>query len=107
MVRTIVSLDDDDKAWLDRAARSQRVPMTKLVRHAIRRLRQEQEAAPQGFERLLRETAGTWKAGDGLAYQRLLRADAAIADSAAALCVASTAGSCPMRFRRRSPSATA
>jgi len=49
--------------------------MTKLVRRAIRRLRQEQEAAPQGFERLLRETAGSWKAGDGLAYQRWLRAE--------------------------------
>jgi len=74
VVRTVVSLDDDDKAWLDRAARSERIQMTRLVRRAIRRLRQEQEAAPQGFERLLRETTGSWKAGDGLAYQRRLRA---------------------------------
>jgi hypothetical protein len=75
MVRTVISLDDDDKAWLDRAARSERIPMTRLVRRAIRRLREEQEAAPQGFERLLRETAGTWKAGDGLAALRRLRAE--------------------------------
>ena len=75
MVRTVISLDAEDKAWLDQAARSERIPMTKLVRRAIRRLRQEQEAAPQGFERLLRETAGTWKAGDGLAYQRRVRAE--------------------------------
>lgn len=75
MIRTLISLDAEDKAWLDRTARSERVPMTKLVRRAIRRLRKEQEAAPLGFERLLRETAGCWKAGDGLAYQRRARAE--------------------------------
>ena len=75
MVRTLISLDAEDKAWLDRAARNERIPMTKLVRRAIRRLRDEQEAAPQGFERLLRETAGSWNAGDGLAYQRRVRAE--------------------------------
>jgi len=75
MVRTLISLEAEDKAWLDRVARSERIPMTRLVRRAIRRLRQEQEAAPQGFERLLRETAGSWKAGDGLAYQRRARAE--------------------------------
>ncbi len=75
MVRTLISLDAEDKAWLDRAARSERIPMTKLVRRAIRRLREEQEAAPQGFDRLLRETAGSWKAGDGLAYQRRVRGE--------------------------------
>jgi hypothetical protein len=74
MVRTLISLDNDDKAWLDRAARAERVPMAKLVRRAIRRLRDEQEAAPDGFDRLLRETAGTWRRGDGLAHQRRLRA---------------------------------
>lgn len=75
MIRTLISLDAEDKAWLDRTARSERVPMTKLVRRAIRRLRQEREAAPLDFERLLRETAGSWKGGDGLAYQRRARAE--------------------------------
>jgi hypothetical protein len=74
-VRTVISLDAGDKAWLDRAARSERVPMTRLVRRAIRRLREEQEGAPQSFDRLLRETAGSWRAGDGLAYQRRTRAE--------------------------------
>ena len=75
MVRTLISLDPEDKAWLDRAARSERIPMTRLVRRAVRRLREEQEGAPQGFERLLRETAGIWRAGDGLGYQRRLRGE--------------------------------
>lgn len=75
MVRTVISLDPEDKAWLDRAARQERIPMTRLVRRAIRRLRKESEANPSRFEGLLRKTAGMARLGDGLAVQRRLRAE--------------------------------
>lgn len=75
MIRTIVSLDPDDKAWLDRKARQERTPMTRLVRRAIQRMRQESEARPSGFDRLLNETSGLRKSGDGLAVQRKLRGE--------------------------------
>ena len=75
MVRTVISLDPDDKAWLDRQARRERTPMTRLVRRAIQRLRKESEAHPSRFDLLLRETSGSWKFGDGLAYQRKLRGE--------------------------------
>lgn len=75
MIRTIISLDSEDKTWLDRQAKRERAPMTRLVRRAIQRLRKESEADPFGFDRLLRETAGLRKFGDGLAYQRKLRAE--------------------------------
>lgn len=74
MTRTIISLDADDKAWLDRKARQERVPMTRLVRRAIQQLRKQSEANPSSFDLLLRETSGLSKFGDGLAYQRKLRA---------------------------------
>ena len=70
MVRTIISLDPDDKQWLDGAASRAGLPMAGLVREAIRRMRQQQEA---GLEDLLRRTSGLWRKGDGLAYQRRLR----------------------------------
>jgi len=73
MIRTVISLDAEDKAWLDRTAKRQRKTMTQLVRHAVQRLRQESESAPSGFERLLRDTRGIWKSGDGLAYQKKMR----------------------------------
>jgi hypothetical protein len=73
VVRTVISLDPEDKAWLDRTARRERVPMTRLVRRAIQRLRRESEANPSRFEKLLRETSGLHDVGDGLAYQRKLR----------------------------------
>ena len=75
MIRTVISLDAEDKAWLDRAARASRTRMTELVRRAIRQYRERSEVDPGQFEHLLRETAGTWKHGDGLAYQKRLRRD--------------------------------
>jgi hypothetical protein len=75
MIRTIVSLDPEDKAWLERVSRREQVTMTQLVRRAVRRLRREYEARPTAFERILRETAGTWSAGDGLDYQRRVRSE--------------------------------
>ena len=73
MIRTLISLDADDKAWLDRKARQERTPMTRLVRRAIQRLRTEAESNPSRFDLLLRETSGMRKFGDGLKYQRRLR----------------------------------
>jgi predicted transcriptional regulator len=75
MIRTVISLDAEDKAWLDRAARANRTRMTELVRRAIRQFRARNEGDPAQIGRLLSETAGTWKHGDGLAYQKRLRRD--------------------------------
>ncbi|HEX9278435.1 MAG TPA: ribbon-helix-helix protein, CopG family [Casimicrobiaceae bacterium] len=75
MVRTVISLDPEDKAWLDRQARRERVPMTRLVRRAIQRLRKESETNPSSFEHLLRETSGLRDFGDALTYQRKLRGE--------------------------------
>ena len=75
MIRTLISLDADDKAWLDRTARQERTPMTRLVRRAIQRLRKESEANPSRFDLLLHETSGLRKFGDGLTYQRKLRGE--------------------------------
>lgn len=73
MIRTIVSIEPDDKAWLERKARQERIPMTRLVGRAIKRLREESESKPSRFHLLLRATAGMQKFGDALAYQRKLR----------------------------------
>lgn len=74
MVRTVISLDPEEKAWLDQKAAEEGVPMTQVVRDAIRRLREESEAQP-GFDALLQQTRGIWTAGDGLDYQKRLRAE--------------------------------
>lgn len=73
MIRTLVSLDPDDKSWLDRTAAERGVPMTELVREAIRRLRTTLEQPTLSHEALLERTRGIWGRGDGLAWQEGLR----------------------------------
>jgi len=74
MLRTLISLDLRDKTWLDEQARAQRVPMTELVRRAVRAYRHSTGAPQQSeFRRILARTSGIWRAGDGLSYQRAVR----------------------------------
>jgi hypothetical protein len=69
MIRTVISLDPEDKEWLEQKAKEERVPIARLVRRAVRRYREECELSSPSLE----ETAGLWKAGDGLAYQHRIR----------------------------------
>ena len=48
MPRTIISLSDEDKSWLDRRSRAERVPMTELVRQAVREYRERYDAGGPG-----------------------------------------------------------
>ena len=73
MVRTVVSIDEQDKSWLDEKAAQEGVSMTELVRRAIRLLRQRERLSDQPLEELLGRTRGLFKSGDGLAWQRGLR----------------------------------
>ena len=73
MIRTVISLEDDDKRWLDTRAEKEGVPMTELIRRAVRLLRQQSRREAPDLEDLLARTAGVWKNGNGLEYQRTIR----------------------------------
>ncbi|MCC7272383.1 MAG: ribbon-helix-helix protein, CopG family [Alphaproteobacteria bacterium] len=74
MVRTVISLDPEEKAWLDRKARETRRPMTAIVREAVARYRAEESRRRKpALPALLDQTSGMWKHGDGLAWQVGLR----------------------------------
>jgi len=73
MIRTVISLDPEDKEWLDRRAQEEHVPMAQLIRRAVRCYREECESSSPSMDQLLQKTAGLWKAGDGLVYQRRIR----------------------------------
>jgi hypothetical protein len=77
MIRTLISLEDEDKQWLDRRAKEEGLTMTQLVRSAVKQYREQCEAAAgkTSLEQLLRRTAGIWPGGDGLAYQREVRGE--------------------------------
>lgn len=71
MIRTVISLDEADKEWLDRRARDERVPMTEVVREAVRHYRVECESI--SLPDLLACSAGLWRGEDGLEHERRLR----------------------------------
>lgn len=76
MQRTVISLDREDKAWLDRRSRELGKSMTSLVRDAVALLRaRDGQIAEPSFDELLERTSGTWKQGDGLAWQRRMRSE--------------------------------
>ncbi len=73
MIRTVISLDASDKHWLDQQAALQHVPMTEVVRQAVRAMRSGRQQSGDDFQALLVGTAGIWKQGDGLAWQQNTR----------------------------------
>lgn len=73
MVRIIISVEDEDKAWLDRRASEDEVSRAELIRRAVRRYREESARETGPLERVLAETSGIWAGEDGLAYQRRVR----------------------------------
>ena len=62
----------DIKQWLDQKALQEGVPMTELVRRAVRLL---QDKERDSFAVILEQSKGTWTAGDGLEYQEKLRSE--------------------------------
>ena len=72
MTRLLLSLDDQDKTWLQRQAEERGVSMAEVVRSSIRTQRSRQETA---LRKALDQTGGIWKQGDGLQYQRKLRSE--------------------------------
>ena len=74
MRRTIISLSDEDKAWLDLRAREERVSMTEVVRQAVREYRERSGGGDRpSLDELLERTRGGWSHGDGLDFQNVDR----------------------------------
>jgi hypothetical protein len=70
MTRLLISLEESDRLWLQQQAKETGVPMSEVVRQALRRA---QESGQKPMKDLLASTKGLWRAGDGLRYQRRVR----------------------------------
>ena len=73
MIRTVISLDEESKKWLDQQAREENISAAELIRTAVRKYRDEKRREALPLKDLLEQTSGIWKQGDGLTYQRRLR----------------------------------
>jgi hypothetical protein len=66
----ILSLTENEKAWLQRRSRDTGESMAQILRRAVRRLQEEEN---QSLDDALAATRGLWRKGDGLRYQRAIR----------------------------------
>jgi Arc/MetJ-type ribon-helix-helix transcriptional regulator len=71
--RTIITLPDDDKAWLEGYSRTRNISMAEAIRQGIRKLKESLQR--DTYQRILQQTKGKWKAGDGLEYQDAIRSE--------------------------------
>jgi hypothetical protein len=58
MTRTILSIPEDEKKWLESYGRRHRISSAEVVRRAIREYRLKD--SQKGLAGVLKETAGTW-----------------------------------------------
>lgn len=61
MTRTILTLEETDKKWLDRYSREHKQSTAETIREAIRAFRQKEREG--GYRRVLDSTAGLLKGG--------------------------------------------
>ncbi len=70
MTKTVIAIENDIKEWLDNRAAQEGVPMTEIVRRALRQFQAQER---DQFDAILQKTSGIWQNGDGLAYQEQIR----------------------------------
>jgi hypothetical protein len=58
MVRSIVSLPEEDKKWLEHYGRKHRMSGAEIIRRAVKHYRRH--VSEGGYDRVVRETAGAW-----------------------------------------------
>jgi Mor family transcriptional regulator len=71
--RIIVSIPDEDKLWLEGYSKVHQISVAEAIRQGIGELKKSQRQ--QTYQQLVERTGGIWKKGDGLEYQRKMRAE--------------------------------
>jgi 6-phosphogluconate dehydrogenase len=71
--RTIITLSEEDKQWLESYSRAHQVSLAEAVRQGIRRLKDAE--LEKTYRTIVQNTRGIWKEGDGLKYQRKSRSE--------------------------------
>lgn len=73
-MRTVVDIPPPERAWLDKKAKVQGISMAEALRQTVRAAREAEQQHAE-FLRLMHKVKGTWTQGDGLAWQKKLRAE--------------------------------
>lgn len=71
--RIIITISEDDKLWLESYSKAYKVAVAEAIRQGISKLREAE--TQETYQALVHNTRGIWKKGDGLKYQRRIRAE--------------------------------
>jgi len=71
--RMIITMSEEDRVWLEGYSKAHKVSIADAIRQGIKRLKESQ--GRRIYEKVVKETRGLWKKGDGLKYQRKLRSE--------------------------------
>ncbi len=71
--RTIITISEEDKTWLNAYSKVINVSVAEVIRQGIKRLRETHES--EAYLKLVENTRGVWKQGDGLRYQMGVRSE--------------------------------
>ena len=71
--RTIITLSEEDKQWLESYSSAHQVSVAEAIRQGIRRLKEGE--LQETYRVLVQSSKGLWKKGDGLKYQRKIRSE--------------------------------
>lgn len=71
--RTLITLPDEDKRWLIDYSRAHGISLAEAVRRGIHNLKLSERQ--NLYASLLKQTRGLWQKGDGLKYQKQIRAE--------------------------------
>ena len=71
--RTIITLEESNKAWLEAYSASEGISMAEAIRRGIKCLKANENR--ELYNDLVNKTRGKWKKGDGLDYQRQVRSE--------------------------------
>ncbi|UCD82135.1 MAG: hypothetical protein JSW26_12130 [Desulfobacterales bacterium] len=71
--RTIITLSEEDKQWLESYSSLHRVSVAEAIRQGIRKLKEAELF--ENYRAIVQNSKGLWKNGDGLDYQKKIRAE--------------------------------
>jgi len=71
--RTIITLSEEDKRWLESYSSLHRVSVAEAIRQGIRKLKEAEFF--ENYRTVVENSKGLWKKGDGLDYQQKIRAE--------------------------------
>ena len=72
-IRTIITISEEDKRWLESYSNLHHISVAEAIRQGIRKLKEME--LHENYRCLVQNSKGRWKKGNGLAYQKKIRAE--------------------------------